>query len=85
MATPIAATTFNSTLDIAASGSYFWLVARTSDGELVQRLTTFAREAIFRSSAVTAWISVAPTSTGTPMIARGAGTGYNHNFLGCAP
>jgi hypothetical protein len=85
VATPIAATTFNSTLDIAASGSYFWLVARTSDGELVQRLTTFAREAIFRSSAVTAWISVAPTSTGTPMIARGAGTGYNHNFLGCAP
>ena len=83
VATPIGASTFNSTLDLEGSGNAFWLVARTSDGELVQRLTTTVSEEIFRASAVTAWITVASASTGSPMISRGSGTGYNHNQIGC--
>lgn len=81
--TPVGAGTFNSTLDIEAAGTLFWLAARTSDGEMVQRIDSVARETIFRVSAATSWITVTPTSTGMPMILRGVGSGYNHNMLGC--
>jgi len=83
VATPIGAGTFNSTLDIEATGGLFWLVARTSDGELVQRIDSAVRETVFRTAAATSWITVTPTSTGLPMILRGVGSGYNHNLLGC--
>ena len=81
--TPVGAGTFNSTLDIEATGNYYWLVARTSDGEMVQRIDSAVRETVFRVSAATSWITVTPTSTGMPMILRGVGSGYNHNMLGC--
>jgi len=84
VATPMAASTFHSTLDLeTTTNGHLWLVARTSDGELVQRLATEVREEVFRTSASTAWISVAVGSTGAPLISRGSGTVYTHNLLGC--
>lgn len=86
VSTPVGAGTFNSTLDVDGSisgASHFWLVARTSDGELVQHLDTALREDIFRTASTTSWMSVVITSTGDPLISRGADSGYNHNFLGC--
>jgi hypothetical protein len=85
VASPVGAGTFNSTLDLSGTEASYWLVARTTDGELVQRVGLTVYEEVFRSASTTSWMSVETNSVDWPVIARGGGAGYNHNFLGCAP
>jgi hypothetical protein len=87
VATPVGAGTFDTTLDLVGDGHLFWLAARTTDGELLQRTYGPAYSTIddaFRPATTTAWVSLAVTE-GSPLLLRGGGTGFTHNVLACAP
>ena len=79
--------TLDTTFDlVGGADGTFWLAARTTEGELLQRTSGVGviEDDIFRATSNTTWVSIA-VSGSSPLMLRGSGLTFTNNVLTCAP